>query len=358
MRSQGQALKDKITDSISEIDRLMSITHTEDQYSNLIKNLGGEIEKFLKSSVFQTPNTTKGINDLINDLSYQGVQHQSLTFLHDFRLKYNKYKHDPTYTSDIFECKSVLSNASIAIEEVIALNLGTTNRPYTQTSKRIVWIAGWDDHLGGMTEISIFIPENIDFPTSIEHFNIDWSRWNQVVQKFSATGELIMGEEYVWGPAYKIWKAAPDFLGAGRFTGDFSELIRELSKHINVSKESKLIPVLKRKHDTASVKAAIVFSAFEILTENLWASKDQFVEGVKKKCSYDFGIDSDAEILQKMIDLLDMNEILSRRIELANCQEIIWTDEKGFISSSTKILLSKSLYLKIDLKGTLVVRIR
>lgn len=356
MRTQGQALKDKIKDSISETERLMGVTHTEDQYSGLIKNLGGEVEKFLKSSVFQTPNTSKGINDLINDLSLQGVSLQSRTFLHDFRLKYNKYKHDPFYSSDIFECKSVLTNTSIAIDEIITLNLGATSQPYIQTTKRIVWIAGWDDYVGGMTEVSIFIPENIDFPSSIEHFNIDWSGWEQVIQKFTATGELKMGKEYVWEPAYAIWKAAADFLGAGRFSGDFYELVRELSKHVNATKESTLIPFLKRKHDLASVKAAIVFSLFEIFKENLWSTKDELIEGIKNKCSYDFSVDRDSETLQRMIDFLDTDEILLKKTELSKCQEINWTDEKGFVSSVTKITLSKSLYLKFDNRNNIIVR--
>ena len=100
MRTQGQAISTKIQDSIVEIERLIAISHDEEDYAKLIKVLGGEIEKFLKAVVYQGQNNSNFFN-LINNLSSLGINSTSIQFLHDFRLAYNGYKHDPAYTIDI-----------------------------------------------------------------------------------------------------------------------------------------------------------------------------------------------------------------------------------------------------------------
>ena len=149
MSTQATALKDKITDSILEIERLLSISHQEDDYAKLFKVLGGEIEKFLKSFVFI--GSTKNFYGLIKDLAIHGISQPNIDALHNFQTTYNGYKHDPSFSIDILKAKSIFQKAQVSIDDLISKNIGQINQPYSQKSKRIVWFAGWDDYVGGMT---------------------------------------------------------------------------------------------------------------------------------------------------------------------------------------------------------------
>jgi hypothetical protein len=227
MRTKGQALEDKLTDSISQIENLMGISHIEDDYSVLVKSVGGEIEKFLKSTIFSGTQNNNDFFTLINNLSSVGLPQQDRDCLHAFRCKYNSYKHNPNYSSDIIDCKLVFENARRVIKNLIALGVGDVNQPYQQSTKRMVWLAGWDDYIGGLTEVGLFIPDySVDFPYAIEHFNIDINGWYAIIDKFTATGDLKMGKEFVSEKAFNVWKNESDFMGAGRFNGDITELVK------------------------------------------------------------------------------------------------------------------------------------
>ncbi|HZG72226.1 MAG TPA: hypothetical protein VEY51_11895, partial [Chondromyces sp.] len=172
MRTKGKALIDKFDDSIKEIDRLLSVSHTEEDYAQLFKVTGGEIEKYLKATIFQTI-VNKNFYDLIEDLKPLGVSQQHIDALHLFRNTYNRYKHRPGFSKSILEAKKVFVDAAVAIDNINGKGLGAVNQPYVVKSKRVVWFAGWDDYIGGMTECDIFIPDySVDFPLGLEHFNI------------------------------------------------------------------------------------------------------------------------------------------------------------------------------------------
>lgn len=353
MRTKGEALTDKIEDSIIKINNTISNSYTEDSYSEIVKILGGEIEKFLKKDVLNVVN--KNFYELIEELNNLHINPTHISNLHNFRLCYNGYKHDPNYSKTIFEVKEIFEKLKLSLEEITNNNLGTVNLPYQSKSKRIVWFAGWDDYIGGMVECNIFIPDyNSDMPKAIEHFNIDWRAWDIIINKFTQSNELYMGKEYVSDKAYKFWKAQSDFLGAGQFVGEISDFIRELVKNIAVN-ENDLIPFLKRNHDSHSVFCSIVFSLYDALREDKWQNSLDLKDEIILRMSYDYGVDFLSPYLS-YLDYVDFENIKKNRLELRNTFDILWVDDitydkkkYGIISEKLKIAFDKDYNMVINL---------
>lgn len=356
MRTKGSALKNKINDSIFEIQRLLGISHQEEDYAILFKIMGGEVEKSLKTTVFQNTLNDKNFFELINNLTTLGISQKSIDSLHEFRKTYNGYKHDSTYSIELIDAKVIFENTLKSIEELILQNVGIINHPHIEKSKRLVWFSGWDDYIGGMVETGIFIPDySVDFPYEIEHFNISFDGWDSVVRKFTSTGELKLGEQYVSPRAYKVWKNEGDFVNSGSFNGDISEFIQELSKY-PASIEKELLPFLKRENDSSSVKAAIVFSLFDCVRQNSCQDSQDLLDEIVLRASYDYGINIESPYLKSYITKIDTKTIISRKDSLKNIEDILWLDSKDYDQLKDKIL-SEELYIAIDKENRIITRI-
>jgi len=354
MRTKGEAFINKVEDSINKIQSLLSISHTEDSYSEVVKAIGGEIEKFLKSDVLGLSN--KNFNDLIEELKSFGINQTQIDSLHAFRLCYNGYKHDPNYTKTIFEVKTIIEKLKSSLEEIYNCNLGNVRLPYQNKSKRVVWFSGWDDYIGGMVECDIFIPNyQIDMPIGIEHFNIDWKAWDIIVNKFTNSQELFMGKEHVSEKAYEFWKAQSDFVGAGAFVGDVSEFVRELAKNI-AKNENDLIPFLKRNHDSYSVYCSIVFSIYDALREDKWTNSESLKDEILLRMSYDYGVDLASPYLES-IHLLDFENIVKNRQQLKLMDDILWLDESSYQSKKSGSI-SEKLQIAFDRDFNLITNLK
>ena len=356
MRTQGQAISNKVKDSIVEIERLIAISHDEEDYSKLIKVLGGEIEKFLKAVIYQGQNNSN-FYELINNLSNLGVTSSSIQFLHDFRLSYNGYKHNPGYSIDINAARKLFLNLEKAIDEIIEKGLGNVNQTYNRKSKHLVWFSGWDDYVGGMVECNIFIPDfSVDFPYALEHFNVSFKGWDKVIDKYTSNGELKLGGEYISERAFNIWKAQSDFVNAGSFQGDLSEFVSDISSQTS-EREKELIPFLKRENDASSVKAAIVFSLQDSFVQNYWQDKKDLKDEILLRSSYDYGINLESPYLARYIDLINLDLIVANRDRLKLTDEILWVDETAF-NSQNNLTISQSLHIAQNTNNKIVTRIK
>lgn len=354
MRTKGEALINKVEDSVIKIQSLISISYTEDEYSEIVKAIGGEIEKFLKSEILFI--TNKNFYNLIEELKNHGIIQDYIDYLHDFRLCYNGYKHDPNYTSTIFEVKELFENLKLSLNQLIVNKLGNVSQPYNNRSKRVVWFSGWDDFIGGMVECDIFIPDyKIDMPIGIEHFNIDWKSWDVLVKKFTDSNELFMGKEHISEKAYNFWKAQGDFAGAGAFIGDVSEFVRELSKNI-AKNENDLIPFLTRSHDSYSVYCSIVFSIYDTLRGDNWIDSQDFINEVQLRMSYDYGVDLKS-LYAKYLDHLNLEKINEHRINLKTTYDILWLDEQNYQSKKIDDI-SEKLQIGFDKDFNIITKIK
>ena len=354
MRTKGDALVNKIEDSITKINSLISISYMENDYSEMVIAIGGDLEKFLKGTVLNIAN--KKFYDLIEELKNHGIAQSYVDFLHDFRLCYNGYKHNPIYTRTIFEVKTYFINIKGAVNEIIANSIGLVSQPYQSRSKRTVWFAGWDDYVGGMTECGVFIPDyDIDMPIESDHFNLHFRGWNAIVEKFTGSNELFMGKEHVSARAFNFWKFESDFVNAGAFVGDVSEFVRELCKHI-AKNENDLIPFLKRNHDSYSVYCSAVFSIFDVLREDSWTSQQNLKDEILLRMAYDYGIDLNSPHLA-IIDYFDYVTVTLYRDQLKNTNEILWLDEANY--SAKKIgEISQKLSIGFDRNYNILTKIK
>jgi hypothetical protein len=356
MRTKGKAIRDKIDDSISEINRLLTISYSEEDYAKLFKIVGGEIEKFLKSTIFQT-NKNLNFFDLIENLKLFTIQQNHIDALHTFRETYNGYKHRPGFSKDINEGKVIFERIGEALDEINSKGIGGVNQSYVEKTKRIVWFAGWDDYIGGMTECDIFIPEyNVDFPIGLEHFNVSFEGWDAVIKKFTASGDLKMGKEFISERAYRVWSTNTDLIGVGTFNGDIGEFVRELAKN-NSPREKELLSFLKRENDSTSVKAGIVFSLFDSLRQDSWTSVEDLRDEILLRASYDYGINIYSKLLETYIDKLNFKVIEHQRNLLKLTNDILWVDEMDYNKFKTDIL-SETLSISVEKNGNLVTRIK
>lgn len=358
MRSNGTALLEKFNITLKEILRLISISHNEEDYSSQTKILGGEIEKFLKDSVYLGVKNNQNFMSLIDDLNAIGIEQNHIESLHSFRIYYNNYKHNPSFTSDILECKKIVESTIAAIVRILATGIGKINQPYIKSSKRIIWLAAWDDYLGGMSEIAIFPPNySVNFPPSIEVYNIDFSGWDKLKDKFVSSGELKLGREFISEIAYDSWSKEGDFINAGVFNGDVADLFKEISSHINSKKEDELLPSLKRENDFSSVKSSFAFAVFDCLKNDSWLNHDDLIDEIKLRCSYDYGINLNSLILSKICSSINKKISEYNRTKLSQLQTIIWTDEIGYEKANKDLIVSESLYLSIS-ENNLLLRIK
>lgn len=354
MRSKGKALSDKIDTSLSFIQKLIETSFTEEDYSKIVTSLGGEIEKFLKSTVLII--SSGNFFNLIEELINQGVSQTSIDKLHEFRQCYNGYKHDPSYTKTIFEVSKIQKNLKLSVEEILNKNLGDVSQPYINKSKRVVWFAAWDDYIGGMTECSIFIPDyKIDIPRGIDHFNLDFSAWETIIKNYVNNGELKLGKEYISDKAYEFWKAQSTFLDAGAFYGDVAEFIRDLSKNI-ANNENDLISFLKRDHDSWSVYSSIVFSLFDALRNNSWNSEPELKDEILLRMNYDYGIDLNSPYLT-YVEYLNLKELVKDQNQLKNTKDILWLDDTKY-NEMLKKEYSRQLYIGIDEEINLITKLK
>jgi gas vesicle protein len=168
MRTKIQAIKQKHEDSIKDLQKILGLSHSQDDFSGFVKGIGGEVEKFLKEGVYNNTLNNRNFYQLINELSNHRITQASIDFFHDLRNLYNSLKHDPNFTTYILNCINVLKNSLKSLNEIELQNIGNIHGIYSQQKSRIVWIAGWDDYIGGMTEMGIFLPDyELDFPVGM-----------------------------------------------------------------------------------------------------------------------------------------------------------------------------------------------
>ena len=161
-----------------------------------------------------------------------------------------------------------------------------------------------------------------------------------------------MGKNSVSSRAYSSWKAQSDFNNAGSFHGDISEFVRELSKHTS-KREKDLIPFLKRENDAYSVKAAIVFSIFDCLRQDIWADSDNLKDEVVVRSSYDYGINIDSPYLNFYIQKIDLQTIVSSRLLFKKTDDILWVDLTTFDKLKDKVI-SNELNIAFDKENRMI----
>ena len=337
----------------------MGQTHMQDDFAIYIKNIGGEIEKFLKDAVYDNQINNQNFYTLIERLRTLGISEPSINNLHSLRNYYNSLKHDPSFTTTIIEAEKVIDDTVLSLNEIEAKSIGKITDTYSQNTNRVLWICAWDDYIGGMTELNLFLPNyELDFPYSVEYFNISLEGWTVFKNKYTATGELQLGKEYVSEKAYNVWSKNVDMIGVGRFTGDVRELIRTLSTLINKDRESKLLEFLRRKNDSFSVLASITYAIHDTFISNKWTNFQDFKDEVYLRADFDYGIEMDSTTLEYYMNKISESVLNINRDNLKQIGEILWLNKEQFEKHRLVELIMQEPNIAITDQNIIIVQMK
>lgn len=266
MATYGQLMKRNTDDVLTEVVKISGTDHTLDQIGALVKDLGGELEVFLKEVIHQSRDRKMTLEIAINNLSRFGIGASDLDNLHRLRLAYNGFKHDARYSMTTFEVISMLSDASKSIEAVISAGVGTTNARVVKISTRMFWICAWDHFLGGDTEVHIVPPAlNVWLPPTLEVIYIEMSDWNKVLNDLSHAGKLYMGRSHLPESFWDDCIAEDDFLNAGVFEGEYRVLISTLAMYEKKRPPGReLLPFLERQNNSSSMWSSTLHAAGDV----------------------------------------------------------------------------------------------
>jgi hypothetical protein len=355
MKTKIDTLLEEFDLVIFSVQKIIGISYTQKDYAGFIKSLGGEVETLLKATVYSNQSNHASFNDLINDLSLHGITATAIQSLHDLRVVYNKFKHDPLYYDDILNTLALLKKAKLALQEIKTLSLGDVNTSTSPTIRRTVWIAAWDDYIGGMTEISIFLPNyDIDFPFAFDNFNIDIAKWDVFKEHFTGTGELRLGAEYVSEKAYEVWSANVDLIGVGAFTGDTRELNKFLSSLVNVNRENELLDFLRRPNDTSSISVSLIYALFDAFHDDSWKSLDDLRDEVRLRAAYYHAIPIGGQVFDYFLDCLNPEIEGIDRNELRGLKQILWLDSTGYAKQEILLPIINPWRMAISKDGNFV----
>ncbi|CAA0233977.1 hypothetical protein R8G64_05240 [Tenacibaculum maritimum] len=359
MKTKIEAILDKVHTIKLRIADIMGVTHTQDDYSIYIKGIGGEIEKFLKDAVFNNGLNNLNFYNLIERLRSLGITESSISNLHELRNYYNSLKHEPGFITNIIEAEEKVEKLIEALTEIDTKSIGNINATYTQNTSRVLWLCAWDDYMGGMTEINLFLPNyELDFPYSVEYFNIALEGWETLKDKYVPNGELQLGKEFVSEKAYNIWSANVDMIGVGRFRGDVKDLVKTLSSLVNKEREEKLLEDLKRKNDSFSVFASIAYAIQDTLINDNWKDFEDFKDEVRLRIDFDYGIELDSKTLNFYMNKLRSDLISSDRNLLNKTDEILWLSAEQFKNQSVMIHVMEKPSIVINTENKIAVKMK
>lgn len=290
MRTKVEVVIDIVKQAIIAIQSLAGASHSPKEVGEYVQSAGATVELFLKDAVFPGRSSVRFF-DLIEGLTVFRMSPNGITSLHDLRKKYNDFKHDPNGASVVESLRS-MEDALTALEELAKVGPGSIHDPLPRKYTRVLWIAGWDHYTSGDTEVHIMVPyAKGDFAPALDYYNIKWEGWQKVVDKFVAEGFLVMGGTLFPPNVYSRFQE-DDFIDAGVFSGDYRELVIELSKWVDYACDGELLPMLRRKNNPGSIFTAILFGAMEVLAQGRYtADVPNFANELIAEAEFQYGAD-------------------------------------------------------------------
>jgi hypothetical protein len=289
MRTQTDAVLEIIRQGRREALELSGRDHTWQQMRSFLADAGSQVEIFLKETVYSRISTRKWTFErLIDELTLQGLDSQTVCDLHALRLAYNKVKHDQNNWLRDGGVYKLLQATETSLSAIAKQNLGMANAPSGHRYERTFWIAAWDHYIGGDSEMHILLPSEEWLPSSFDMIYIDMLSWHAVVEELKQVGQLDIGEGSVPDQVFRDWKAESDFLNAGSFTGDYRALLSVLAAHERVE---EILPSLKRESATSSLRNALLLATVDVAAagQNNLAEQD-LAESIRTLAAHQYAV--------------------------------------------------------------------
>jgi hypothetical protein len=264
MTTRGEGIVGAAGQAYAEAVALSGRDHTPQEFAGFLKDLGSDVEVFLKDAVYAGTQNNTNFVALINGLPGLGLPHAVSAPLHALRQGYNAAKHNPNYAPAVNDVIGILDGAKGALTTIRDSGVGQVTAPVVRSYRRVFWFAAWDHYIGGDTEIHLMLPiTEGDWAPGLDIIYIDMKSWDVVRETLLAAGSLYLGKGTVPDKHYDSWAAEGDFLAGGRYEGNYRDLLRLLAAHERVE---DLIPFLKRENDAAAMHAAAVMAAVDVVT--------------------------------------------------------------------------------------------
>ena len=107
MSTYGQAISFEIDNSLRLLSQYIIKGYDDSDIKLLLSKIASATELFLKRDVFPTKSNKDNFYSFIEELKKYSVSQVDVDYIHDIRIAYNNYKHDPNSTVSIIQVKEL-----------------------------------------------------------------------------------------------------------------------------------------------------------------------------------------------------------------------------------------------------------
>jgi|ERR1035437_5981469 hypothetical protein len=221
--------------------------HARQDIAAILDPLGSRLETFLRTAVLPMASRRQRLVDLISDLAEHGVDQPTRDRLDALRELYNDSKHKPEIPLLLARANSVVEQALIALNNICALGIGVTDAPMGRELNYSLWVGLWDYFTGGMTEAAVMLPgDHWTGVSTVDTIQMKISEWDNLKPILEAHTRFHLGEAHFEPKVWRSMCEEGDFLNAGVWDGEYSELIRLLAPFHDAHIESSVISGSRR----------------------------------------------------------------------------------------------------------------
>lgn len=124
-----------------------------------------------------------------------------------------------------------------------------------------------------------------------------------------------MGKDHLPESYYSYISGLGEFIEAGVFSGDYKELIIEISKYVDNETENNLLPNFQRKNDFSSMFYAVMHASIDAINEGKYSSDiEEMRQSVNFILEQRYSASTNSENVSKLV-LMMINLIKSLKQE-------------------------------------------
>lgn len=347
MATHFENLLQQVQSARARLKELTQTDYTSHDIKDVIKDIGSNLEVFLKIAAFPHKNQRHDFVEFINELLTIGLVQADVDVLHQLRTAYNNSKHNPQYEPRLLETTNLINEVQSSLEKLRGMNFGRIAEQIPQKHKRVLWLFAWD-HYQGDTEISIMIPSfDTDRAPSLDVIHIDMSAWDAAVDDLKKVGTFETGKHFFPKSLYDFYSGEGDFLVGGVFEGEYKDIIKTLAKY---ELRLELFPGLNRHDSPTSMLQALILATVEVAsTFSYEPSKEDLEHRIKEVACNSYAVPPDYRNIEKLVE--EVTSLLER-LDFSLWPAVsgpTWLNIAAYDEAERDALaLSAELYVMID----------
>lgn len=298
--TRGQEMIAAVHAAMDTLRKLAFGPHARHDISAVIDPLGSRLETFLRTAALPLASRRQRLIDLIRDLAAHGVDQGTLDQLDALRNLYNDSKHKPQVSLLLRRVTSTVEQVASAIKTLCDLNVGITGSPFGRELNYSLWVGFWDHYTGGMTEAAIMLPgDHWTRVSTVDTFQINIRDWEALKPILQAHTRFRLGKEHFQPEVWQSMQEDGDFLNAGVWDGEYSEIVRLLAPFHDTQIESSVITGTRRIDSAISVGAAVIMAAIDIAhAANQLPNESNLRQSIMRRAEDEYAITSGSSAVQ------------------------------------------------------------